>query len=185
MKANKLLIVVLLLGSFFLVSCLPAVINYYRPEAEGGTVTKRMCGGQAGPEEKIEFSNDGVRVYIWSNRMRDGISFPIFITIPKGSEVQIRTSSVKFFVPSTENAFEGFLNPRAWRIGDLLIGELVEENVIRTHDKLFTMTTKVDISKPEKIKLILPTFYINNKQWNLPEISFSKERWWGILPLNC
>lgn len=190
MRTNKLLIIILLIGSSFFMSCMPAVNGYYRPEAEGGTAIKTMCGA-FGPKDKIEFYIDGVNISIQSYEIRDGIHFQIAITVPKGKEVQISTPLVKVFVPLIENALEVFLKPQvypdgrpSWEIGDLLVGELVETRW-GTHDKDFLMFTTINIPKPESIKLILPTFYINNKQWNLPEISFTKDTWIGIVPLNC
>ena len=190
MRTNKLMIMVLLFGSSFFVSCMPAVLSYYLPEAEGGTVVTTMCGA-GGPKDKIEFSNDGVNISIKSYKIKDGVHFQIVIAIPEGKEVQIRTPLVKAFIPAIENALEVSLIPQvysdvrpSWEIGDLLAGELVETRW-GTHDKEFYMSIKINIPKPESIKLIFPVFYINNRQWNLPEITFKKATWTGILPLNC
>lgn len=47
------------------------------------------------------------------------------------------------------------------------------------------MNATINMPATEKIELTLPVFYINNKQWSFPEISFTKDKWSGIIPINC
>jgi hypothetical protein len=195
MKANKLLIMVLLIGSSFLMSCMPWVYNYYRPEAEGGTVKKSMCGGEIGPKDMIVFSIDEVTISIKANEIQDGIKFAIDIRIPKGNEVRIHTSLIEVSIPLNGSTYEGFLNPQnhpdgsSWQIGDCLVGETTELRTVYgtkiTWDKLFRINAIINMSESEMIELTLPTFYINNKQLDLPEITFSKDKSYGLFPLNC
>ena len=105
MKANRLFMMVLLLGASFLVSSMPWSYNYYRPEAEGGTIKKSMCGGQAGAKDTIEFSIDRVTISIKADEMQDGIDIDIVMKIPKGNEVQIRGSSARVIITSNEKVF--------------------------------------------------------------------------------
>lgn len=191
MKTNKLLIMLIIICFSFLSCALPWVYNYYSPEAEGGIAKKSMCNGKVGPKDMIEFSIDRVTISIKANEIQDGIKFVIDMRIPRGNFARISTSSVKVSIPSNGSSFEGFLKPQfytrepSWKIGDLLKGETTSLSKTRVWHKSFRMYATINMPVSEMIKLSMPVFYINNKPMYLTDITFTKDKVTGAMPINC
>ena len=186
-----LLIMVLLTGSSFLTSCVPNVYHHYSPDAEGGVVKKSMCGGQIGPKDMIEFSHNHVRISVKASEIQEGIKLELNMSIPEDNEVRIHSSSIKVSIPSSKNSYEGNLNSMytSWQPGDVIIGETREFKTKSgskwTMDKKVRMNSVISMPYFEMMILSLPEISVNNKQWDLPEITFKMEISLGMFPLNC
>lgn len=201
--------------SIFFSSCIvpiPLSSTYYAPEADVGTLKQSECGDSVGPYNQIIIpGSDGVNFEIISDRIgyshqathqgyTNRVLVTLTITIPEGVHVQFEDNMIKLqIVPSGEEYFSK--TNRIW--------VNVNPNFVSGWGSYFGLQTysgpgnfyTIDIfsileggnytgwwefnKQPDQFLLIFPEIKINDRPFQIPNISFKFKKGHFLYPINC
>jgi hypothetical protein len=174
--------------------CMPVwVHNYYSPNSEGGTVTKSTCRKSIGPPNRFEIVKDGVFIGI---EAYNGVLINVDIEVPSGKTVRIIDPIVTVRSISTNGNATGTFVPfipyggTQWQMGKDMIGNTSSYKMFfgktRIDYNTYSLRAKIPFPKSEVIKVTLPIITINNSNYMLPEITFTKDTFFEFfMPINC
>ncbi|NJD91373.1 MAG: hypothetical protein FIA91_07655 [Geobacter sp.] len=180
----------------FMTGCMPMWIhNYYSPNADGGTVTKSVCRKAYGPPDRFEIVKDGVIIGIVFG-VDDSALIDMDIAVPSGKTVKITDPVVTIKSISTNINATGAIVPiipfggMQWQIGQDMVGKTVNYKMFlgmtRIDYNTYLLRAKIPFLKSEDVKVKLPIITINNTNYILPEITFTKDIFFEFfMPINC
>jgi len=172
--------------------CMPVwVHNYYSPNADGGTVTKSTCRKSIGPPNRSEILKEGVIIGVQAH---DGVLIDVDIEVPSGKTVKLTNPMVT--IKSTNGNATGAFEPlipyggAQWQMGGNMVGETKIRKLFfggkRTDFNTYLIRAKIPFPKSDVIKVTLPIVTINNQNYMLPEITFTKDTFIEFfMPINC
>lgn len=166
---TKFLVLIILIGAIHLTSCSPiptSIKHYYRPEAENGRNIRYLYGHH---KDTLKFSKDGVEIYL--KTQSDWIHLDYYV--PQGKEVRMASNLIKVTHLINENTYDAHLYEKT----GFCRGRASNKWKKNPNDIYFCMHTIIKWPFSEGIKFNLPTFYINNEPWDLPEITIIKVKY--------
>jgi hypothetical protein len=197
-----------LLKPFFLLftvctimGCIPySMHDYYSPNASDGVLRKSHCYGASGPPSVIELKRDDVIIKASILEKDSGLSIFLRLDIPKGKTVRLDSSTIRVSSPSNTITSDGTLSAEMliaeppWKIElkptESMVGDTRKSNICMfgpcLFNNTFDLTTTLTMKKSDTVIVHLPIFIINEKNVQLPDIIFKKDRYLEILPpINC
>ena len=182
--------------AFILTGCFPLWIHdYYKPNAADGIVKKSACHGSSGPPDTVEYKENDVVVDVKSSEVEKGYGIFIRIIVPEGRQVRLVKADVRASIPSQTDIYTGTLKPilgpyqEYWTIDGVMIGKTSKlKSIIGTSylGAYYAVSTTITMPKSTAIKIRLPELEINGIIVKIPEITFSKDKYWEFfMPMNC
>lgn len=164
--------------------------TYYKPSADGGSVTGITCQGRVGYPGNINFDIQSIRVMVHLRMAELRDVLVIQFRIPEGKAAVLPMEEFVIRVDGKET----HLIPRRmvsfWAYPTYGTREVTVESqmVLRgIHDRFDWYEIAFDLPKYDDALIFvhIPHFQIDGHEKILPSIRFSRETGWFIYPLNC
>lgn len=151
--------------------CLPASYTYWVPSAQGGRLFNSAAAGSIAPSNAIEYSFGGVRIQISGN----GTGVGVTLLIPQGDAVSFLADVVELYQPALTKVQFNVSHVDATSLKRIYSSP----TDILTAD---TFGADIHFGEPERVRYLirLPSVKVNGQVFNIPEITFSKTKGFGI-----
>ena len=177
--------------------CVPTVIQHYVPSSETGELLySSSC--QTHIPRGISFAKNETEVETSVVRHRNSLYLQVLITPTGSNSVQLREHAAQVYTgESTQGRAVTFENislvdpiflevPNTWtmEIDKPMTGERRRVGNFE-YDRHFWLTSKLEVSDAELIRVVLPALAIDGELVTFPPIRFNKESRAGFLFFNC
>jgi hypothetical protein len=180
---------VLFLCLALLSGCLPAIHHYHRPSAPSGTPIRDYCATIIGPRESLQLRLDGVELRISGG----AASASLRLRVPDGYRVVLASDKATVALGKREervvlSGFGYFDREQRKSLlvapGDTLPGA-DDRLLFSTVPRPAGMVIPFSRSDGGDYVLHLPGLWINGRLHELPPITFTRRRAFGIYLVNC
>lgn len=181
--------------------CMPYVVHdFYSPSAADGVIRKSQCYGASGPPSVVELKRDDVIIKVSVSERESGIFIFMRLDVPKGKTVRLDSSKIRVSTLSNTITSDGTLSAEMiiaeppWKIElkptENMVGDTKKSNICFfgpcLSNNIFDLETTITVQKSDAILVHMPRFVINEKNVQLPDILFKKDRFLELFPpINC
>lgn len=164
-------IIIYVFGLAILSGCLPAFYTYWAPSAQGGRLLNSAAAESIAPSNAIEYSFGDVRIQISGN----GTGVGVALLITQGGTVSFLSDVVELYQPA--------LTKIQFNVSHVDANSL--KRIYSSPTDILTADTfvaDINFGEPERAqyRIRLPSVKVNGQVFNLPEITFSKTKGFGI-----
>lgn len=184
--------------SMLLVACVPAFIDYYRPEGAGGRAISGACGTINAPKATWQYQIGSVTLEAIIDENREVLpgGFMLGLRIPTGKIVSLENNEISMRTAARPEGrkfelkrlilYKGTFKSEIRRLESLDFKGGVEGDWGVTEGReSFTLITEMQPPLESEIFVSLPTLTVEGKVFQIPEIRFTKKRGFAIYPINC
>lgn len=161
-------------------SCVPVPIPapVLEPSAKGGELHESMCGYNMGPGiwDELKLKYDDSIIYIKANKKDENTAQVYYrVQFPYTKQL-IKWESNNFYIES-KGKKNGANTPMN------LKDEIIDITTPTNQYQMFYIEAKFD--SEGEFKIFSPKFYINEKEYTVPPVSFKPATSWFFITLNC
>lgn len=187
----------LFVAVFLCVSCVPASVEYFRPEASGGKAIEKICGTSVAPKNTWQYEIGGVTLEttVGENRekRRAGLTLRLFVPIGTTLSLQSKDVSVRTTARLESRKIEmmrlilykGTFNKETKRLESTELKAHAQSEWVQSGREIFLLTAEMEPPLESEFFVAFPLIAVDGKLFEIPEIKFTKQRGIGLYAINC